>query len=252
MLKEIVEANVHAYDIDGTLVDSFNNIIHLFSIFSKRQFKVEACERFIRDFLFIDTTEKFMQDYVEHIKKTQGVNVTTNLKDNIEVWNEIIKEHETPPPVFEGAVELLHYSKNILGKKTPLITSATNIEMKRNIEGLTKKAEELGLNDVPWDTIISYDDVKIGESEYLAKPNKYPMEVALEKMKLDPDPSKHKIIYVGDAMKDMIFANSFGGMGILISGNHNSEESKKIIEEQCVNMKFPSINVFYNQLKAQK
>ena len=177
------------YDFDGTIADSVPVILMCFRLAYERVFG--RCDRTDEDFM--QYIGRPLEDTFEmHGEKLQDLLTKTYLDIN----EKMLRNDEID--LFDGVIDDIRYLRS-LGIKQGIITS------KRKTSCMTT-VELKGIADL-FDVMIFREDTD------RHKPDGEPILCAMERLGID-DPSK--VVYVGDALPDMLCAKNAGVKFVLV------------------------------------
>ena len=202
--------DLYLFDFDGTLVDSFDSLIDIFTLsFGKIGISVKAedCVRYSRQPL--ETTYEELNAPWDRVKEFEDA-IRYYLYDE-----EILKKTKLYPETKEV---LKHMHEN--GYKFGIVTSNNEKHV----------LDVLSFLDIPKEYFLIFvDSDKVRDT----KPSPKPILYALEE--LGYMDRRNEVVYIGDGLNDMISANRSGVDAILVDRINAFEDSKDFLKVHNLN-----------------
>ena len=196
---------IYLFDFDGTLIDSLKSLIDVF-VLAFRAIDIEIDEKNVLRYTRVPLEETYEELGAPWERAGEFEKAIRGYLNDVEV----LKKTE----IYPETKELLNKLRE-KGLKFGIVTSNNEKHV----------IDVLNLFDISPDWFsIFVDSDKVRET----KPSPKPLLYALEE--LDYMDKKDKVVYVGDALNDMISANGAGVDAILIDRVNAFEESERYIK----------------------
>lgn len=225
-LADLFQADIWAFDIDGTLVNSFPAVFAAFNDYAYKEYGVQLSKSFVKNRIMVGTAEEIIHEFGDYLQTQYQSHLKGSTEEEVEKWLRAYKNCAVLPKAYPGAVELLLLGKK-LGKKIPLITSGSQFEVLRNLKALALYQQKAGLTGDLYDTIVMWEDVIQANGSVQGKPNPLSMNIAMERMSVAKDARMSKF-YVGDGWSDMLFGRNIDAMTVFLE---TSKPFKNIIPQ---------------------
>ena len=211
-LNKLKEADIWAFDIDGTLVDSLPVIFAAFNDYTQSEYLVSLSLDFVKQHIMVGTAEEIIGEFERHLQNEYRLSLKGCIADDVPKWLKAYKACKVLPTAYDGAVELLLMAQK-RGKKVPLITSGSQFEVEHNLAALNTYQQKHQLPGKLYDTIVMWEDVIQENGSVLGKPHQLSMEIAHNRMGTI---GKEKSFYVGDGGSDVLFGKNVGATTIFL------------------------------------
>ena len=191
------------FDWDGTLMDSTGRIVSAMQSTARILGIKVPSEQEVKSIIGLSMQAVLDSVFPDACEKTRA-------KILEEYRYQYIEGDETPTPLFNGSLDLLHW----LREQEVIVSVATG----KAREGLNRVMSEVGL--------LNFFDSTICADEANSKPEPHMVEILIERSKKP----KNEVIVIGDSVHDLKMAANAGVAAIGVSSGANDSQTLRSLE----------------------